>query len=60
MNTTKKVLTVAANHTNSSNNGSWNGSVYAARLYDWVMTAEEIANRTMLDNTSHSGSIIVK
>lgn len=60
MNTTKKVLTVAANHTNTSNNGSWNGSVYAARLYDWVMTAEEIANRTMLDNTSHSGSIIVK
>ncbi len=60
MTTNKKVLTVCANHTDSGVNGSWNGSVYAARMYDKVLTDEEIANRSMLDNTSHSGSIIVK
>ena len=60
MNTTDKVFTVAANHTNTGANGSWNGSVYAARVYDWIMTDEEIATRTMLDHTSHPGCIIVK
>lgn len=60
MTTTKKVLTVCGNHTNTATNGSWNGSVYAARMYDEVLTAEEIADRSMLDNTSHPGSIIVK
>ena len=60
MTTTKKVLGVCANHTNAGVNGSWNGSVYAARMYDKVLTVEEIASRTMLDHTSHSGAIIVK
>lgn len=42
MNTTAKVLGVGANHTNAAANGSWNGAVVISRVYDAVMTADQV------------------
>lgn len=45
MTTTRKYVTVCANHTNASQNGSWNGSVFAARMYDHILTPEQIKSK---------------
>ena len=50
MTTTEKWLTVCANHTNVAGecNGSWDGSVFAARAYEHVLTEEQIKNKTAM------------
>lgn len=50
MQTTLKKLGVGANHTNAAANGSWNGAVVVSRVYDAVMTADQVKAATAAVN----------
>ena len=50
MTTTAKVLGVGANYTAASANGAWNGSVVVSRVYDAVMTDEQVKAATVAVN----------
>ena len=50
MNTTQKKLGVGANHKNADCNGSWNGTVVVSRVYDAVMTPEQVKAATAAVN----------
>ena len=50
MTTTAKVIGVGANYTAASANGAWNGSVVVSRVYDAVMTDEQVKAATAAVN----------
>ena len=50
MQTDLKKLGVGANHTNAAANGSWNGAVVVSRVYDAVMTADQVKAATAAVN----------
>ena len=50
MTTAEKVLGVGANYTAAAANGVWNGSVVVSRVYDAVMTDEQVKAATVAVN----------
>lgn len=50
MNTTEKKIAVGINHKNADSNGSWNGTVVVSRVYDAVMTPEQVKAATAAVN----------
>ena len=58
---TPHTLAVTGNYNGESTfNGSWNGTVVAARMYDNPLSAEDIAAKTAFAKASHPGCVIEK